>query len=276
MSASVNTSSLWTSLKANRTGLLIGALFGFWTGGLFGLLFGGALGYWIQRRLSGRSLNPQQAFFEATFSVMGKVAKADGRVSETEIQYAREVMARMNLTEAKQREAIGLFNRGKGSDFDIAETVVPLARLLRFRPELKQMFLEVQLQAAFADGQVSSKELLVIQQLCELISVSFSDLEQVLQRARAGHAFHEHTYSFHRQAQGPSEAALLKDAYGVLGVDEKESDAVIKRAYRKLMSQHHPDKLVSKGLPEEMIQLAKEKTQEIQSAYDRVKTARKA
>jgi DnaJ like chaperone protein len=67
----------------------------------------------------------------------------------------------------------------------------------------------------------------------------------------------------------------LKVAYGVLGVTENATDAELKKAYRRLMSQHHPDKLVAKGLPEEMMRIAKEKTQEIQTAYDKVKKSRK-
>jgi DnaJ like chaperone protein len=66
----------------------------------------------------------------------------------------------------------------------------------------------------------------------------------------------------------------LADAYGVIGVSPEASDADVKKAWRKLMSQHHPDKLIAKGLPEDMVQLAKEKTQEIQAAYDRIKAAR--
>ncbi len=274
--------SLWRQMRANRTGLLIGALFGFWTGGLFGLLFGGALGFWIQRRLGKRPLHPQQAFFAATFSVMGKVAKADGRVTETEIQYARDVMARLNLNEAKRQEAIALFGEGKQADFDIASVLTPLARALRFRPELKLMFLEIQLQAAFADGELSGAEQQVLQQVCQLLQVSYADLEQVVGRSRAEQAFHQHSHEYHRRtgqgwqrASAPDEQALLQDAYGVLGVAASASDSEIKKAYRRLISQHHPDKLVARGLPEEMMQLAKEKTQEIQAAYERIKTTRR-
>ena len=66
----------------------------------------------------------------------------------------------------------------------------------------------------------------------------------------------------------------LRDAYAVLGVESKDDKATVKRAYRRLMSQHHPDKLVSRGLPEEMIQLATDKTQHIQKAYEKVKESK--
>ncbi len=70
-------------------------------------------------------------------------------------------------------------------------------------------------------------------------------------------------------------SASIDDAYMVLGIDASATDAEMKRAYRRLMSQHHPDKLVSKGLPEEMIRLATKKTQEINAAYKQIKQSRK-
>lgn len=277
---------LGLKLYQNRTGLVIGGLVGMLAGGLFGLLFGAFIGYSIQKMLIGvslGSLSPQTAFFEATFAVMGKVAKADGRVSEQEIEYARDVMARMNLSDSKRQQAIELFNRGKQPDFQVATLVQPLARLIRHRSNVKQMFVEIQLQAAFADGQVSQHELQVIQQVCSLLEISYRDLEQILRRVQAEQAFagfyHRSHQQYHQNQQQQSrfdQAQLLEQAYGVLGVASSVSDGELKKAYRRLMSQHHPDKLVARGMPEEMVQLAKEKTQEIQAAYERVRTARKA
>nr|WP_242521831.1 co-chaperone DjlA [Motiliproteus sp. SC1-56] len=267
------------SLYQNRTGLLVGALVGLFSGGLFGVLFGAGVGFFFQRSLKGvdvGTLNPQKAFFEATFAVMGKVAKANGRVTEEEILYAREVMARMNLSEAKRREAIELFNRGKQADFEVEALVRPLARLINHRAAVKQMFVEIQLQAAFADGPVGEAELQVIQEICALLRIEYAALEQILRRCQAEQAFHSHARGGQRSWQsGANEAQLLREAYGVLGVDESAPEAELKKAYRRLMSQHHPDKLIARGLPEEMMELAKEKTQEIQSAYDRIRRARR-
>ncbi len=260
-----------------RTGIVLGGLLGLMSGGLAGLLFGGVVGFMLQRAVSAKvmaAINPQKLFFEATFAVMGKVAKADGRVTEQEISYARQVMARMNLSEEKRIEAMQLFGKGKEVDFDISSVMAPLSRIIRFRSDVKQMFVEIQLQVAFADGQVSQAELLVIQEVCSSLQISYGDLEQILRRCRAEQAFNQQSYYGHQRGQ-VNEAELLKEAYGVLGVEETVEDAVLKKAYRRLMSQHHPDKLIAKGLPEEMMQLAKEKTQEIQAAYDRIREYRK-
>jgi DnaJ like chaperone protein len=260
-------------LYRNRTGLLIGGVIGLFSGGFVGLVLGAGVGFLLEKSLrKGLSAyNPQQLFFRATFSVMGKVAKADGRVTETEIQYAREVMARMNLPEPKRQEAIGFFTEGKQADFDMGQVLRPLGALLRNRSNLKLMFVEIQLQAAMADGEISPAEQKLLGEICNHLRFTQAEMEALLNRMRAEQAFREHAYRAHQAgSSGPS----LEEAYGVLGVAPEASDAEVKKAWRRLMSQHHPDKLVAKGLPEEMIQLAKEQTQEIQAAYEQIRRSR--
>ncbi|MBS2140066.1 DnaJ domain-containing protein [Escherichia coli] len=69
----------------------------------------------------------------------------------------------------------------------------------------------------------------------------------------------------------PKRGPKMEDACNVLGVKPTDDATTIKRAYRKLMSEHHPDKLVAKGLPPEMMEMAKQKAQEIQQAYELIK-----
>lgn len=264
-------------IRNNSTALVIGGLIGLFSGGFIGLLFGGALGVAISNALKkslGKALNPQDAFFKATFAVMGKLAKADGRVSAEEIQYARDVMNRMGLNEERKQQAIELFNQGKESDYDIGDVMRPLSSLIRFRIPLKLMFVEIQLQAAMADGQASESELMIIREVCGLLQMSQAEMAALMARMQSQYSYQQHSYQSHQHSH-VSEQTLLREAYGVLGVSETVTDAELKKAYRRLMSQHHPDKLVAKGLPEEMMQLAKEKTQEIQGAYDRIRAARK-
>ncbi len=259
------------SVKKHSTSILLGTVVGLFSGGFWGLIFGGFVGFLISRALKGAvaAINPQAAFFKATFTVMGKVAKADGRVTENEIQFARDVMAQMRLDETRRRQAMEFFTEGKDPDFDVSKVVKSLSVMLRHRPAVKLMFIEIQLQAAMADGEVSEPELKVIDEMCRLLDFGADTVEEVIARVKAQRDFYQHGQA------GVDSAVLLKDAYAVLGVDEAASDAEVKKAYRRQMSQHHPDKLVSKGLPEEMIEIAKEKSQEIQAAYERIKTARK-
>lgn len=267
--------SLLGQLKRYRTGLVVGGLIGLMSGGPMGLLLGGAVGFLIQRGLSRKlkDYNPQQLFFRATFCVMGKLAKADGRVSEQEIAFAREVMTRMGLGEARRREAIDCFTEGKAEGFEVATVLRPLSIVLRNRSAVKLMFVEIQLQAAMADGEISAAEQAVLQQVFTQLQFTPREVELLMSRMRAEQSFREHSWQGHSHP-GADSASLLSDAYGVLGVSPEASDAEVKKAWRKLMSQHHPDKLMAKGVPEDMVQLAKEKTQEIQAAYDRIKAAR--
>ncbi len=258
----------------HKTGLVVGGLIGLMFGGPFGLIFGGALGFFAERAIRKvKAIAPQQLFFRATFTAMGKIAKADGRVTESEIDFARSVMAQMKLNDAARTLAIQYFTEGKQPDLDLERVLRPLAIVLKSRFPVKLMFLELQLQAAMADGEMSAEELKVIETICHHLAFTPIEMRAVVERIRAAQAFNQHAGDWDR-VSGQSQQSLLEEAYGVLGVSPSATDAEVKKAWRKLMSHHHPDKLVSKGLPEEMLQLAKEKTQEIQSAYDRIRKAR--
>lgn len=267
-------------------GKLIGGAFGYLLGGPLGALLGAALGHSFDKGLGNISLGGPQwdepdveriqaAFFTATFSVMGHIAKADGRVSEHEIELARAVMAHMQLDEQQRHAAINLFNEGKRDDFPLDEALQQFRRECHRRTTLLQMFLEVQLQAAFADGEMHEAERRILLRICDALGVShgqFAQLETMFRAARhfaGGGAGWEQS-----RGAAPASRDQLKDAYAVLGVDAGVTDAEVKRAYKRLMNQHHPDKLVAKGLPEEMVKVATEKSQEIRAAYDLVRQAR--
>jgi len=252
-----------------RTGLLIGGAIGLFSGGIWGLIFGAVLGFTVERTFrKAATLSPQKIFFKATFTVMGRIAKADGQVTENEIEFARAIMARMRLSEEKRREAIEYFTEGKDSTLDLQPVLAPLAQLFKYRNDLRLIFLEIQLQVALADGEMSRPEREVIVQVCTQLGLNTSQVDALLARMQAEQAFHRGSHG------QPPTAGQVDQAYGVIGVSASASDAEVKRAWRKLMSQHHPDKLVSKGLPEEMMQIAKEKAQEIQVAYDLIRQVR--
>ena len=261
-------------------GKLMGGAFGFLLGGPLGALLGVALGHRLDKgvdSLEGLGVGDQErvqtAFFTATFAVMGHIAKADGRVSQDEIALAEEVMRQMNLSPEMRRAAIRLFNEGKQPEFDLDAVLEQFRRECHRRRNLLRMFLEIQLHAAYADGRMDAAEAGVLRQISEALGFPEAEFRHLEAMVRAARDFAAGGGA--GAAGGPSPADRLREAYEVLGVPEDASDAEVKKAYRRLMNQHHPDKLVAKGLPEEMIALATEKTQEIKSAYETIRAARR-
>lgn len=129
------------------------------------------------------------------------------------------------------------------------------------------MFLEIQILAATADGQVSPPEKQILYQIGAAFRIPKAQIDRLVEMVIAQQSFHQGGSGSARNQSGPT----LSQAYQVLGISSDSSQAGVKKAYRKLMSQHHPDKLVAKGMPEEMIKVATEKSQEIQAAYEMIK-----
>jgi len=259
-------------------GKIFGALIGYWLGDFWGFLIGIYLGHQVDKRMTrvaggyllrtvaNYQAKTQQIFFESTFSVMGCLAKADGRVSEEEIALARQVMQRMGLNEDAQRQAMQLFARGKQSDFDLDSVLQKLHQATRGRQNLIQMFIEIQLGVGYADGMLNPTERDLLLKICSSLGFSVQAFERLEAMIQA--EIHHHKTG--GRDQGPS----VEDAYAILSIDETATDAEVKRAYRSLTNQHHPDKLAAKGLPPEMMKLAQEKTHEIRTAYERIRETR--
>ena len=262
-------------------GKLVGGAFGFMLGGPLGAVLGAALGHKFDKGLegfpegdiewgSGDRERVQTAFFTATFSVMGHLAKVDGRVSPKEIRLAEAVMSQMSLSGEMKETAIRLFNEGKSADFPLDEVLEQFRQECHRRQTLVQMFIEILLQAAYADGQMGPVEESLLLHICARLNISefvFRRLEQMIQAE-------QHYTGAGRQVPPEAERFSLEDAYAMLNISADATDKQVKQAYRRLMSQHHPDKLVAKGLPEEMMKLATQKTNEIRKAYERVKEDR--
>ncbi|MBI5463110.1 MAG: co-chaperone DjlA [Gammaproteobacteria bacterium] len=258
-------------------GTVLGGAFGYLLGGPLGALLGVALGRRFDKGLDGlgeygAELGDQErvqtAFFTATFAVMGHLAKVDGQVSPNEIRLAEQVMAQLRLSDDMRRAAMRLFAEGKAPDFQLDAVLEQFRRECHRRRQLLRMFVEIQLHACYADGAVHAEEARVLRHICDRLGIGrqeFAQLETLVQAAR-GFA--------PGGAAAPASRDRLAEAYRVLGVTREASDADVKTAYRRLMNQHHPDKLVAKGLPEEMVALATEKTQEIKAAYETVRAAR--
>jgi DnaJ like chaperone protein len=248
---------------------LICAIVGLWLDGLRGLLLGAAIGFALDRisqaNIRGRLLTVQSQFLETTFVVMGALCKADGVVTRDEIRVTEEIFVRLRLTPEQKESARAAFTRGKAPDLNLEAEVDKFVQAAR-GGVLFQLFLQVQLLAVTADGQVHPAERAMLVRVARRLGLSEEDVARLeaLLRAAAGGA----------AAGGPSPKHQLADAYAALGCTPQASETEIKRAYRKLMSENHPDKLAAKGLPEGLRQLAEERAREINVAYDLIRKAR--
>ena len=249
---------------------VIGGAVGFMIGGPLGAMLGVAFAGNFSKRKSHSGFNKnfgpgnqqrvQAAFFSGVFSVMGYISKADGKVSKSEIILAQQVMQHMQLSEDMIKVAKDLFNQGKQDNFNLDEVLEQLRVETHRRTHLIRMFLEIQIQAAYADGVFDKSEHNALKYISQKLHFPLHELENLIQQFSA--------------SRSGSKQTSVEDAYKVLGIDESLNDKEIKRAYRRLLAQHHPDKLVAKGLPEEMQKLANEKTHEIITAYEAIKKHR--
>jgi len=234
-----------------------------------------------------------ERYFRTTFEVMGHVAKSDGRVSEQDIRAAGAVMSAFRLGEAQVSDAIRHFNRGKHPDYDLSRAVMALRRTCAGRPDLARTFLEIQLRAALggSDLRGPSRPLLIrIAAMLGVGGLEFARLETVLRQgngeraagtgpqgagAAPGAAGRGETRGAGGgRAPGAVPRMSLAEAYEVLGVRPSAADDAITKAYRRQLSRHHPDKLRANGLPESMLEHAKQRTQQIIEAWDIIRAAR--
>ena len=261
-------------------GKALGALIGVFTAGPVGALFGTFIGHLFDVQAesargdeAGDDAAPepspaqiQEAFFRATFQTMGHLAKADGRVSEDEIRAARAMMSEFRLGEREVQVAIDLFTQGKSRDLPLESLLRELRRSCRRRPDLCRMFVQIQLQTALWGGSLNPAGREVLARVCATLGVSAYEVVQMEALLRMQQAA--------RRPEVRPTVDRVAEAYEVLGVSRSASDGEVTKAYRRLMNQNHPDKLVAKGLPESMMKVAEEKTRQIRAAYELLREAR--
>ena len=284
----------------NFIGKVIGFFLGYRYGGLFGGIAGAILGHLADKKLYelgsvnssffDKKLTRQSLFMQTTFAVLGNLTKAKGRVTGNDIALANNLMQQLNLDEANRKLAQDAFTRGKETDFPLRQIIREFRIGCGQRADLLRMFLSVQVQAAFADDHLHDNELAILRTIAEELGLSAFQFEQMIamemaRRQFSNGGFFEQAYQQYQQYQQgysqsgyqqsgsqsgyrPHSGPTIQDAYKVLGVSENDNQQAVKRAYRRLMNENHPDKLVSKGLPPEMMEMAKEKAQQIQAAYD--------
>ena len=254
-------------LLATRSvwGAVVGALIGHLIeqSGAFGSAAGAAR--------PAHTLSIPDEFFRATFELMGHVAKSDGRVTEAEIDAARRLMHELNLGAREISIAIACFRTGKSAAYDAELGIERLREACGQRYDLLRAFMELQLRAALAGNGLSPPARAVLTRVAERLGMSGLEFAYMEAALRARQRMHGASAGAGRRAAANGS---LAECYAELEVDANITDQEVTKAYRRQMSRHHPDKLVANGLPESMAQMAKEKTQRIQEAYEEIRAAR--
>jgi DnaJ like chaperone protein len=260
----------------NIGGKLVGALLGLV---LFhnpiGLLFGLLLGHFYDRAAARmRPPSMGHGFVEPLFAFAGALSKSDGRVSEPEIAATEALMARLRLDPVQRRAAIARFGAGKQPGFDPGAAITELRAWCHGRRDLAFIVLDLLLDLVHAEGEMAPPKAALLRRLCAALGVGEHELAALA--AMRGYAS---AYRYGpRPGPGPGPRAQPRarpsdvDPYAVLGITRAADEREIKRAYRKLMSQHHPDKLGD--VPDEVKHRAEERAREINAAYERIKAER--
>ena len=269
-------------------GKAIGAGFGFMIGGPIGAVFLGALGHLYDKGIKslegmhnircpycgiditsadfrnhrcpacGHTLRDDEArtnsdrqfvFYVSLASLAAKMAKADGVVTHDEIDaFDRFIRNELKLSAQERKIVAQLFNEAKTSPASAAEIAAQFKSIIGFQPDIMQILIQLLFQISMADGKFYPAEERFIKDVAGVFGLSQVEYDQI-------------------------KAIFIKksdNAYHVLGLTRNAVDDEIKSAYRKLVLQYHPDKLIAKGMPEDFIKNANHKMAEINTAYDTI------
>lgn len=242
-------------------GKVLGGVAGFALGGPIGALLGAAAGHNLDRAspraptLPGRQ--PRLALLiDSGFALMGHIAKADGRVSEAEIAAAEAWMQRLRLDPAQRRRAVERFALGKQADFSVARCAAHVRAHAGADMRVLTTLLQMQVSVAQAQGHLSAPTRQALAGVLTQLGLSAALLDAMLGQTQGGG----------RRGAGPARPRIEED-YAVLGVPADTDPATIKRAYRRLMARHHPDRAGDDPA-------ATARAQAINDAYRRIREAR--
>ena len=194
----------------------------------------------------------QAAFFLALFSILGKLAKADGTITKEEGQAVVSFLDRMNVHGDQRQFAIRVFNEAKNSRYSVEDFARQFSQMTSSQHDLRSSMLDMLFQIALADGEFHAREEEMIRSVAGILGIADAEYD-ALRTRYVGDA---------------------EQAYSVLGLTKDASDDEVKDAYRRLVHEYHPDRIISQGMPQEFVEYATQRFQEIQTAWDHIKNER--
>lgn len=277
-------SFIWAIITGFVLSIILKSNWGF----LLGLFIGPKLYEFCNKLTEGEPKGNPKLYLTVVFEVLGHLGKAKGVVTQDDINLARRFMTQLQLDSNSRQLAQDSFNRGKASDYPLRARLRELYNQYRSKRNVLNIFCEQLIQAALIDGRLDDKESEILFIVADEFNIPRHQMAIYIQMMMGSYHFHQQNYDYQHEQynqyrhnnngyggyQNNSSQLNLQNAYNILGIKPSDDIATIKRAYRKLMNEHHPDKLVSKGLPKEMLEAAKKRAQEIQAAYDLIKTSR--
>ena len=236
-------------------GKILGGAAGFALGGPLGALIGAVAGHAVDKMRTtgdgdGENATKRIAFTIAVIALGAKMAKADGQVTRDEIDAFKRVF---HIPPEEVNNVGRVFDQARRDVRGYELYAGQIARMFANNPAVLEELLDGLFHIARADGQVSPHELEYLRQVADIFGLDGTGWERV----RAGNM-----------------GADQSDPYVILGVPRDAKDAEIKTAYRKLVRENHPDRLVAQGMPQEFIDLANERLATINTAHDRIQELR--
>ena len=245
-------------------GKVIGGFAGFAIGGPLGLIMGTVAGHAYDKMKAGDAgriddnVNRQVAFTTAGIVLSAKMAKADGRVTRAEVDAFKELF---HIPPDEMKNVGRLFNEAKKDAQDFEPYAEQISMMFAHQPAVMEELLGGLFHIARADGFVHPQEIEFLRKTALIFG--FSEVQ--FERLKAIHM---------GGPGGDVGGADGVDPYQVLGLSRKVSDDEIKKTYRTLIRENHPDTLIAQGMPQEFIDVANEKMAAINAAYDVVEKER--
>ncbi len=233
------------------TGKIIGGVLGSLLGP-FGTVVGVGIGHQFDKGAD-RVRTTAQTFQVAFFGCLAKMAQADGQITQSEINAVEQIMARFGYTGPMRESAIGIFRSAKDDPHTAADYLNQLAGVVQFNHQIAMTFLAALHAVAQADGSIHPNEREILLQAERAFRLQPGTIDALL---------------------GGRPTSNLAAAYKVLECTPDMSDVEIKKVYRQKCIDFHPDKLASKGLPDEFMEYANDQLSKVNDAYDTIKKSR--